>query len=233
MPNGKKMTGPGIRVSTGSTVSSVSYNKISGTKSDGIMLVGKCKAAYVSNNTISSPGEDGILIHDRSQGTFVRNNTITGAKRYGITISKSSYAQEILGNTIKNVPQYGVLVGDGASAYLIQANTLTNCKKRSIIINGKANAIVGNKATGCAYKNKPYIKKGMSFTRYKTTIKREKYFTVPYLKANTKGGITWSSSNKKILTVSKKGKVKAIRKGTAFVKAKRNGITIKAKVTVK
>lgn len=233
MTNGSKMTQPAIRVSTGSTVNAVSYNVISGTKRDGIMIVGKSKATYISRNKITSPLEDGILINDSSQGTYVNYNTITGAGRFGITVSAKSYAQEILGNTIKNIKQYGVLIGDNSSAYLIQANTLTSCKKRSMIINGKANAIVANKVTSCPNKNKPYLKKGMSFTKYKVNVTRGKTFKVPYLKANTKGGITWSSSNKKILTVNKQGTVKAVRKGTAFVKATRNGITVKAKVTVK
>ncbi len=44
----------------------------------------------------------------------------------------------------------------------------------------------------------------------------------------------WSSSNKKVATVSSKGKVKAKKKGTATINAKAtNGKTYKCKVTVK
>ncbi len=44
----------------------------------------------------------------------------------------------------------------------------------------------------------------------------------------------WSSSNKKVATVSSKGKVKAKKEGTATIKAKaKNGKTYKCKVTVK
>ncbi len=233
MTNGKKMTKAAIRLSTGTQAYRIGYNKVAGTKSYGIQLTGKCYANYINTNTVTSPGQDGIMVNDSSTGKFVSYNTITGAGRFGITISNKGYAQEILKNTIKSPVQYGILVGDNSSAYLIQANTLYKCKKRSIIVNGKANAIVGNKVSYCPYKNKPYLKKGLSFTRYQTNTKKGKYFTVPYIKANTKGGVTWSSSNKKILKVVKKGKFKAVGKGTAYVKAKRNGVMYKAKVTVK
>ena len=45
--------------------------------------------------------------------------------------------------------------------------------------------------------------------------------------------IKWSSSNKKIATVSSKGKVTAKKKGTATITAKVSGKSYKCKVTVK
>ena len=49
---------------------------------------------------------------------------------------------------------------------------------------------------------------------------------------NAKGKITWSTSNKKIATVSKKGKVKSKRAGKATITAKVNNQKFKCKVTV-
>ena len=48
-----------------------------------------------------------------------------------------------------------------------------------------------------------------------------------------KGKITWSSSNKKIAKVDKNGKVTAVKKGKATIKATVDGKTYKCKVTVK
>ena len=45
--------------------------------------------------------------------------------------------------------------------------------------------------------------------------------------------VTWSSSNKKVATVNKKGKVTAKKKGTATITAKASGKKYKCKVTVK
>ncbi len=47
------------------------------------------------------------------------------------------------------------------------------------------------------------------------------------------GKITWKSSNKKVATVSSKGKVTAKKKGKATITAKVAGKTYKCKVTVK
>lgn len=49
----------------------------------------------------------------------------------------------------------------------------------------------------------------------------------------TTGNVTWSSSNKKIVKVSKTGKIRAIKKGTAVVTAKVNGRTLRCTVNVK
>ena len=45
--------------------------------------------------------------------------------------------------------------------------------------------------------------------------------------------VTWSSSNKKIATVTSKGKVKGIKSGTCVIRAKVNKKTYKCKITVK
>ena len=50
----------------------------------------------------------------------------------------------------------------------------------------------------------------------------------------TNKNLTWSSSDKKIATISSTGKVKAIKKGTATITVKTaNGKTAKCKITVK
>lgn len=50
---------------------------------------------------------------------------------------------------------------------------------------------------------------------------------------NTKKKVVWSSSNRRIATVSSKGKVKGIKAGTVKIKAKVNKKTYTCKVTVK
>lgn len=50
---------------------------------------------------------------------------------------------------------------------------------------------------------------------------------------NAKTKVTWSTSNKKVATVSSKGVITAKKAGTATIKAKVNGGTVSCKVTVK
>lgn len=70
----------------------------------------------------------------------------------------------------------------------------------------------------------------------KTSLKLKKGKTYQLKTKNVKGTVTWKSSNKKIATVSKKGKVTAKKAGSTVIKAtyKKNGKikTLKCKVTV-
>ncbi|WP_455714887.1 Ig-like domain-containing protein [Anaerosporobacter sp.] len=67
----------------------------------------------------------------------------------------------------------------------------------------------------------------------KTTISVGKTFTiVPKVYGKNKT-VTYSSSNTKVATVTKNGKIKAKKKGTAVITVKANGVTKKVTVTVK
>ena len=57
--------------------------------------------------------------------------------------------------------------------------------------------------------------------------------TVQLKVTGTKNKITWTSNNKKVATVTKKGKVKGIKKGTAIITAKVRKKKLTCKVTVK
>lgn len=57
--------------------------------------------------------------------------------------------------------------------------------------------------------------------------------TVTLKVSGTKAKVTWTSSNKKIATVSSNGLVKGVKKGTATIRAKVSNTTLKCEVTVK
>ena len=67
----------------------------------------------------------------------------------------------------------------------------------------------------------------------KKTVTLEVGKTTTLKVTGTKKKVTWSSSNKKVATVTKKGKVSAKKKGTATIYAKVNSKKLKCKVTVK
>ena len=64
------------------------------------------------------------------------------------------------------------------------------------------------------------------------TLTKGKAFTLKVKNAG-KAKVKWASSNKKVATVSKAGKVTAKKKGTAKISAKVGGKTYKCKITVK
>ena len=71
----------------------------------------------------------------------------------------------------------------------------------------------------------------MKLNKKKVTLKVGKSVTLKV--KGTKKKVTWKSSNTKVVTVSKKGKIKAKKKGTATIYAKVANKKLKCKVTVK
>ena len=70
---------------------------------------------------------------------------------------------------------------------------------------------------------------GLNKTKAAVNVKK----TIKLKVTGASGKVTWSSGNKKIATVSAKGVVKGVRKGTAVITAKAGGSVWKCKVTVK
>lgn len=66
----------------------------------------------------------------------------------------------------------------------------------------------------------------------KATIKKGKTYTIKAT-ATPDGTITYKSSNKKVAIVTSKGVVKGIKKGSAVITVKANGVSKKVKITVK
>ena len=77
-----------------------------------------------------------------------------------------------------------------------------------------------------------YSNKVVSVPKTKITLKKGKTAS---LKATAfpNSKITYKTSNKKIATVTSKGVVKGVKKGTATISVTANGKTVKVKVTVK
>jgi len=74
--------------------------------------------------------------------------------------------------------------------------------------------------------------KALDVSKTKLTVKKGKKATVKAT-AMPSSKVTFSSSNKKVATVTSKGVVKGIKKGKATITVKGNGKKIKVKVTVK
>lgn len=102
------------------------------------------------------------------------------------------------------------------------------------------NTTIKIKASNGTYaKCKVYVRKNptkITLSKKSVTSKIGKTFTLKYtIPANTYvSKVVWSSSNKKVATVSSKGKVKCKKTGTTYIKIKaNNGVVAKCKVTVK
>ena len=118
--------------------------------------------------------------------------------------------------------------------------TSSNTKVATVTKNGKVTA----KATGTATitaKTKDGSKivatckitvSKLKLNVTKATIKLGKTLTLVPKVYGKNQTVTFSSSNKKVATVTSKGKIKAKKKGNAIITVKANGVTKKVKITI-
>ena len=145
-----------------------------------------------------------------------------------IILKKSSAAVYVKGTaqikaTVKN--------GKGKTTY-----TSSNKKVAKVSSSGKVTGIKKGTATiiiknnGVSEKFKVTVK-NPQLNKTKITLKKGRNFK---LKITGKvGKAKFTSSNKKVATVSKKGKITAKKNGNATITVKTNGIKLKCKITVK
>ena len=125
------------------------------------------------------------------------------------------------GNTkIVKVSQKGVITAQKKTGKTNITVTLKSGKTAVIRVSVQKSTVKTKKLTGL--NKKVTLKKGASLT-----LKPER---VPFTSGEK---ITYKSSNKKIVTVTGKGRLKAKKKGTATITVKSGKKTVKVKVTVK
>lgn len=113
--------------------------------------------------------------------------------------------------------KYGKVSAKATGSVTITAKSLNGKKAQCIVkvVNAPSKVTLN-------YKNKT-LKKGSSFTLKATLAPKGTIQTV-----------TWSTSNKNVVTVSAKGKVTAKKKGTAYIYARSvNGKKVSCKIVVK
>jgi uncharacterized protein YjdB len=155
----------------------------------------------------------------------VKKPSITAKADSSVIYTKSKTTTKI--NVVKDgVTGNATFKSSNTKVATVSANGTVKAKKA-----GKVNITVqvGN------YKQvvKITVKKPtMKLTKSSAKLKKGKKVTIK-VKAAPVSKVTFKSSNKKVATVSRKGVVKAKKKGTATITVKCNGITKKFKVTVK
>lgn len=118
---------------------------------------------------------------------------------------------------IATVDKYGKVSAKATGSVTITAKSLNGKKAQCIVkvVNAPSKVTLN-------YKNKT-LKKGSSFTLKATLAPKGTIQTV-----------TWSTSNKNVVTVSAKGKVTAKKKGTAYIYARSvNGKKVSCKIVVR
>ena len=197
------------------------------------------KATFTSSNTkVATVSSTGVV-----KGVKAGTATITAS--YGnakatckVTVKASSVKFAKKTATVykgKTATVKATLTGVSSVKY-------TSSNKKVATVNSKTGAVKGLKAgtvtiTATSGKLKATYKLTVknptfSLTKSSATIKKGKT-TIIKSKAAPAGKVTYTSSNKKVATVTSKGVVKGIKKGKATITVKCNGITKKFVVTVK
>ena len=128
--------------------------------------------------------------------------------------------------TVKGTSKKVTYTSSNKSVAIVSSTgKVTAVKPGTAIITAKANGV---KATCKITVKKPVL----TVNKTKITVKKGKTVTIT-AKATPAKKITFTSSNKKIATVTSKGVIKGMKKGTVKIQVSCNGITKTVIVTVK
>lgn len=145
----------------------------------------------------------------------------------GVSIAWASADATNAGGTIATLTFVPV---DGANG----TNTEIHTQVKELYASNTALAEVGNTISDTVKAGEAKVT-GIKLSKKSVTLVKGKTTTLKatITPADAKTTVTWSSSDKKIATVDKNGKVKAIKGGTATITAKTaNGLKATCKVTV-
>lgn len=175
--------------------------------------------------TSTNPAKVSFKLTSDTKSATIKWSKVTGATGYKVYYKTSSKGKWKLLKTASNktvsCKKSGLTPGK-TYWFTVKAYRNANGKTYSGTYATKSVKIKEIKAKSVKLnKSKISIQRGNSY-RLKATINPK----------NTTDKITWTSSNKKVATVSSKGVVKGIKKGTVTITAKINGKKATCKVTI-
>lgn len=208
--------------------------KVSAVKSDGTFKLTAGKKAGTATVTVylASTGEKSFKV--TVQKTAVKTTKITTTAKELTMVKGSTYKQ--LASTVTVAPvtskEKVTYSSSNKKVATVSAKGVITAKKagtaKITIKSGKKKAVVTVKVTGVKTTNLT----GVPATK---TVSKGKTFKIKTKATpkNTDEKITYTSSNKKIATVTSKGVVKGIRKGTATITVRSGSVVKTCEVTVK
>lgn len=138
----------GINIAdSGTSVSTITKNKISKSMLHGIFVYNGATAGTISKNTVTSPGGNGIAVNTKATAKTIKGNTVKKSKDIGIAAGLSSKVTNITSNTIATCKTNGIKVYGKSSATTITGNKITNPGTFGVCISSgsKATTVSKNK----------------------------------------------------------------------------------------
>lgn len=130
---GNTIASPGTHgiIAMGGSRLTARANRVSGAKSNGILLQESASGSSVSDNTVSSSGSAGIRVL-KTDGCTVSGNVVTGGKTEGIVVDQCR-SGTISGNMVKKTAKHAIrLVGTKArpTTVVVQNNVFSTGKPK-------------------------------------------------------------------------------------------------------
>lgn len=193
-----------------------------------------------SNTKVATVNSKGVVTA-KTAGKATITATLNGkTATYKLTVKNPSIAAKASASTIYTkgqtstkitVTKYGVT---GTAKFTSSNKKIATVDSKGVVRAKKAGTVKITAQVG-SYKKVVTIKvrnASLKLAKTAATVKKGKTTTIKVSAVPT-GKVTYTSSNKKVATVTSKGVVKGVKKGTATITVKCNGMTAKFKVTVK
>ena len=193
-----------------------------------------------SNTKVATVNSKGVVTA-KTAGKATITATLNGkTATYKLTVKNPSIAAKASASTIYTkgqtstkitVTKYGVT---GTAKFTSSNKSIATVDSKGVVKAKKAGTVKITAQVG-SYKKVVTIKvrnASLKLAKTDATVKKGKTTTIKVSAVPT-GKVTYTSSNKKVATVTSKGVVKGVKKGTATITVKCNGMTAKFKVTVK
>ena len=193
-----------------------------------------------SNTKVATVNSKGVVTA-KIAGKATITATLNGkTATYKLTVKNPSIAAKASASTIYTkgqtstkitVTKYGVT---GTAKFTSSNKSIATVDSKGVVKAKKAGTVKITAQVG-SYKKVVTIKvrnASLKLAKTAATVKKGKTTTIKVSAVPT-GKVTYTSSNKKVATVTSKGVVKGVKKGTATITVKCNGMTAKFKVTVK
>ena len=222
----------------------IKLNKASVTTYKGKKYTLKASTSYAtrvswktSNSKIATVNSSGVITPKKA-GKVTITATAYGKKATcKITVKNPSVSLNKKSATVYKGSKYTLKASTSYSTKVTwksSNNKIATVSSKGVVTPKKAGKVT---ITASAYGKKVTCKvtvknPTLSVNKTKISLKRKKSYTVK-VKAVPNKKISWSSKNKKIATVSSKGKITGKKKGTTYIYAKVNGLKKTIKVTVK
>ena len=193
-----------------------------------------------SNTKVATVNSKGVVTA-KAAGKATITATLNGkTATYKLTVKNPSIAAKAAASTIYTkgktstkitVTKYGVT---GTAKFTSSNKKIATVDSKGVVRAKKAGTVKITAQVG-SYKKVVTIKvrnASLKLSKTAATINRGKTTTIKVSAVPT-GKVTYTSSNKGVATVTSKGVVKGVKKGTAVITVKCSGMTARFKVTVK